>query len=168
MKKSEVADIGITITPFRRSVMAMLDNKMFEGFCSSLLFLTAMIMNAFKRIVGSKAMAVMRPITKSKAEAPFSNRQKDLPLDKLVIVSVLFMSMLSSLEECFWFGCSDRLKLLHLRLLAVPPVNPKRKTLSLNEAYVSWLPSNKQLLDEVSVISRIIKVEVGVISEDAG
>ena len=75
MKKSEVADIGITIRPFRRSVMAMLDNKMFEGFCSSLLFFTARIMNAFKRIVGNKAMAVMRPIIKSKAEAPLSNGQ---------------------------------------------------------------------------------------------
>ena len=146
----------------------MLDNKMFEGFCSSLLFLTARIMNAFKRIVGSKAIAVMRPIMKSNAEVPLSNRQKDLPLDKLVIVSVLFMSMLSSLAECFWFGCSDRLKFLYLRLLAVPPVNPKRKRLSLNEAYVLWLLCNKQLLDEVSVIFRIIKVEVGFISEDAG
>ena len=75
MKKSEVADIGITIRPFRRSVMAMLDNKMFEGFCSSLLCFTARMINAFKRIVGTEAMTVMRPIIKSKDELPFSNGQ---------------------------------------------------------------------------------------------
>ena len=75
MKKSEAADIGITLTPFRRSVMAMLDNKMFEGFCSSLFFATARVMNAFKRIVRNDAMAVMRPIIKSNAEPPLSNGQ---------------------------------------------------------------------------------------------
>ena len=61
-----MAVIGITITPTRRSVTARLDNIMFEGFCSSIVCFIARIMNAFRRMVGSEAMTVMMPKTKSK------------------------------------------------------------------------------------------------------
>ena len=37
------------IAPTRRSVTAILDNRILDCFCSSLLFKTAMITNAFKR-----------------------------------------------------------------------------------------------------------------------
>ena len=48
-KNPSIEDNGIHIAPTRRSVTAILDNSILEGFCSSLLFITAMTTNAFKR-----------------------------------------------------------------------------------------------------------------------
>ena len=48
-KNPSIADNGIDIAPTRRSVTAILDSRILESFCSSLLFITAMITNAFKR-----------------------------------------------------------------------------------------------------------------------
>ena len=44
-----IADNCAHIPPTRRSVMAILDNRMLESLCSSPFFLIAMIINAFKR-----------------------------------------------------------------------------------------------------------------------
>ena len=56
---STVADNGIVIAPVRRSVTAMLHNKMFESFCSSLPFFIATIANVFKKTVTGEARKMM-------------------------------------------------------------------------------------------------------------
>ena len=48
-KNPSIEDNGIHIAPTRRSVTAILDNSILGGFCSSLLLITAMTTNAFKR-----------------------------------------------------------------------------------------------------------------------
>ena len=56
---STVADNGIVIAPVRRSVTAMLHNKMFESFCSSFLFFTATMTNELARTVTGEANNMM-------------------------------------------------------------------------------------------------------------
>ena len=90
---------GITIAPTIRSVTARLDNKMFVFFCSSLVCFIARIMNAFRRMVGSDTMIVMMPIIKSKPEPSSNdtcgaNRQENVELEELMLVSLFFIFML--------------------------------------------------------------------------
>lgn len=59
-----MADVGITITPTKRSVTARLDNMMCEGFCSSFIRFIARITDPFKIMVGNEAMTDARPIIK--------------------------------------------------------------------------------------------------------
>ena len=66
---STVADSGIVIAPVRRSVRAMLHNKMFESFCSSLPFFIATIANVFKKTVTGEARKMMA--TKLQAKVVF-------------------------------------------------------------------------------------------------
>ena len=100
VKKSILAHVGITTAPTRRSVTAMLDNIMLEGFWSSLLCFIARIMNAFKRTVGNEATTAMNPIIRLKIEPSFSHDtygaygQKNVELDELMFVSLLFMPIL--------------------------------------------------------------------------
>ena len=56
---SKVAESGIVIAPVRRSVTAMLHNKMLERFSSSLLFFKATITKELKRTVKGQVMNIM-------------------------------------------------------------------------------------------------------------
>ena len=96
------AVIGITITPTRRSVTAMLDNIMFEVFCRSRFCFIARIMNAFRRMVGIETVTVMMPKIKSRPEPHVSNDtpwgangQESVELQELMLVSLLLIFMLN-------------------------------------------------------------------------
>ena len=56
---SKVAESGIVIAPVRRSVTAMLLNKIFESFSSSLLFFNATITKELKRTVKGEVINIM-------------------------------------------------------------------------------------------------------------
>ena len=56
---SKVAESGIVIAPVRRSVTAMLHNKMLERFSSSLLFFKATITKELKRTVKGQVINIM-------------------------------------------------------------------------------------------------------------
>ena len=56
---SAATDSGIDIAPTRRSAIAMLDNRIFDVFFSSLFRFTARITSAFKKNVAREAMNVM-------------------------------------------------------------------------------------------------------------
>ena len=56
---SKVAESGIVIAPVRRSVTAMLHNKIFESFSSSLLFFNATITKELKRTVTGEVINIM-------------------------------------------------------------------------------------------------------------
>ena len=56
---SKVAESGIVIAPVRRSVTAMLLNKIFESFSSSLLFFNARITKELKRTVKGEVINIM-------------------------------------------------------------------------------------------------------------
>ena len=56
---SKVAESGIVIAPVRRSVTAMLHNKTFESFSSSLLFFNATITKELKRTVKGEVINIM-------------------------------------------------------------------------------------------------------------
>ena len=56
---SKVAESGIVIAPVRRSVTAMLHNKIFESFSSSLLFFNAKITKELKRTVKGEVINIM-------------------------------------------------------------------------------------------------------------
>ena len=51
IRTSTMADIDIVIAPVIRSVTAMLQSKMLESFCSSLLLFKATITKMFRRVV---------------------------------------------------------------------------------------------------------------------
>ena len=50
---------GIDIVPTRRSAIAMLDNRIFDVFFSSLFCFTAKITSEFKKMIAREAMNVM-------------------------------------------------------------------------------------------------------------
>ena len=54
-----VAESGIVIAPVRRSVTAMLHNKIFESFSSSLFYFNATITKELKRTVKGEVINIM-------------------------------------------------------------------------------------------------------------
>ena len=58
IRTSTMADIGIVIAPVIRSVAAMLQSKMLESFCSSLLLFKATITKMFRRVVTGAAVNI--------------------------------------------------------------------------------------------------------------
>ena len=58
IRTSTMADIGIVIAPVIRSVTAMLQSKMLESFCSSLLLFKATTTKMFRRVVTGAAVNI--------------------------------------------------------------------------------------------------------------
>ena len=94
---------GIDIAPTKRSAIAMLDNSIVDVFFSSLLWFTAKISSAFKKVVARDAVSVMGKrnqgiVVSFKSHVKFDDRwQRITDLTLLmggVLVSVLFTAML--------------------------------------------------------------------------
>ena len=92
-----VIAVGINITPVKRSACAMLDNRMFESLCSSLLFLKAMITDAFKIIDKSEEIDEIATKTQ-KAEISLvlmsgSCWQSNIPINIVLVVESVIASV---------------------------------------------------------------------------
>ena len=66
MTNSTRADKGMFIAPTKMSATAMLDNKMFEFFCSSFLDFTAAIVRMFKMTAAGDAIDTIATIIHGK------------------------------------------------------------------------------------------------------
>ena len=66
MTNSTRADKGMFIAPTKMSATAMLDNKMFEFFCSSFLDFTAAIVRMFKMTAAGDAIDTIATIIQGK------------------------------------------------------------------------------------------------------
>ena len=100
---STVAVNGIVTAPVRRSATARLTNRMFECFCNSFFFFTAMITNEFKRMVTGDAME--RMTTKIQANVVLSNSQVIAGIceqKNTDLLWVTFSVLLKSMLKCFY------------------------------------------------------------------
>ena len=102
------ADKGRFIAPTRRSVMARLNNRVVQGYCSSLLCVTTMMTEMFKITVAGEAMQVMPskiqenvvPL-RSHSKLGAYGQEKNIKLisvARIVVVSVSFKTMLTDVE----------------------------------------------------------------------
>ena len=102
------ADKGIFTAPTRRSVMARLNNRVVQGYCSSFLRVTAMMTEMFKITVAGEAMQVMPskiqenvvPL-RSHSKLGAYGQEKSIKLisvSRIVVVSVSFKTMLTDVE----------------------------------------------------------------------